>query len=94
MKASAAKKIILFEMNEVPFRIIDEFVKLHPASQIADILARSKQLDTVCEDQIELDPWISWSTLHRGVIDQDHRVWGCLESFPKDRRAILGNGVG
>jgi hypothetical protein len=68
------KKVILFEMNEVPYRIIDRFVEKYPSSTLKKILDKSKQFNTVCEDQIELDPWISWPTLHRGVIDQDHKI--------------------
>jgi hypothetical protein len=68
------RKVILFEMNEVPYRVIDHFVEKHPSSTLRRILDRSKQFNTVCEDQIELDPWISWPTLHRGVIDQDHKI--------------------
>lgn len=68
------RKVILFEMNEVPWRVIDDFAGRHPRSNLAGVMARSKQFETVCEDQVELDPWISWPTLHRGVIDEQHRV--------------------
>jgi hypothetical protein len=69
-----SRKIILFEMNEVPYKVIDHYVEKFPNSTLAKILTSSKQLNTVCEDQIELDPWISWPTLHRGVIDQQHQI--------------------
>jgi hypothetical protein len=68
------RKVILFEMNEVPYRVVDHFVEKYPSSTLKKILDKSKQFNTVCEDQIELDPWISWPTLHRGVIDQDHKI--------------------
>ena len=68
------RKVILFEMNEVPFRVLDDFVRRNPAGGLAAIMRRAKQLETVCEDQIELDPWTSWPTLHRGVIDEAHGV--------------------
>jgi hypothetical protein len=70
-----SRKIVLFEMNEVPFRVIDYFVGKKPKSNLAEILSYSKQINTVCEDQVELDPWISWPTLHRGVIDQQHQIF-------------------
>jgi hypothetical protein len=69
-----ARKVILFEMNEVPWRVLDDYARRHPRGPLAAILARSKQLDTICEDQVELDPWTSWPTLHRGVIDEEHGV--------------------
>jgi hypothetical protein len=68
------RKVLLFEMNEVPYRILDDFVGRHPRSHLAGIMARARQFETVCEDQLELDPWTSWPTLHRGVIDEQHRV--------------------
>jgi hypothetical protein len=71
---TSGRKVILFEMNEVPYRILDDFAARHPRSHLASIMARSKQLQTVCEDQVELDPWISWPTLHRGVIDEQHGI--------------------
>lgn len=71
---AAHRKVILFEINEVPYRILDDFVSRHPRGNLAAIMARSRQFETVCEDQVELDPWISWPTLHRGVIDEQHRI--------------------
>lgn len=68
------RKLLLFEMNEVPWRVIDDFAGRHPRSRLAALLARAKQLETICEDQVELDPWTSWPTLHRGVIDEQHGI--------------------
>jgi hypothetical protein len=68
------RKILLFEMNEVPWRVLDDYARRRPRSHLAKLLADSKQLETVCEDQVELDPWTSWPTFHRGVIDEQHRI--------------------
>lgn len=68
-------KIILFECNEIPYKVIDSFVEKHPRSHVARVFGLSKQFETICEDQVELDPWISWPTLHRGVIDEQHRIF-------------------
>lgn len=70
----SARKIILFEINEIPYRVFDHYAARHPRSHVAALMASAKQLETVCEDQVELDPWISWPTLHRGVIDEQHRI--------------------
>jgi len=67
-------KAILLEANEIPFRVIDDYVRQNPGSRLSALMADSKQLDAVCEDQVELDPWISWPTLHRGVIDEQHKI--------------------
>jgi hypothetical protein len=71
---SAGRKFILFEANEVPYRVIDHHVSENPQSRLAALLRASKQFETLCEDQLELDPWISWPTLHRGVIDEQHQI--------------------
>lgn len=69
-----ARKILLLEVNEIPYRVIDYYTNAHNDSVIQRLLERSKAYLTICEDQIQLDPWISWPTLHRGVIDEQHRV--------------------
>jgi hypothetical protein len=68
------RKVLLFETNEIPFRVFDDYAQERPRSHLATLMAGSKQMPTVCEDQVELDPWISWPTLHRGVIDEQHQI--------------------
>lgn len=68
------KKIILFELNEVPYRILDNYVSGHPQSFLARFLAQCQQYETFTEDSIALDPWISWPTFHRGVNDNQHGI--------------------
>ena len=68
------KKIILFELNEVPYRILDNYISSQPHSFLAGFLNQCHQYETVTEDSIALDPWISWPTFHRGVIDKQHGI--------------------
>lgn len=68
------KKILLFEINELPFRVIDFYCQKRPSSTLAKVLGRSRQYETYTEDSLALDPWISWPTLHRGVTDKDHQI--------------------
>jgi hypothetical protein len=74
MGMSIVPKIILIELNEVPFRVFDAFCEKHPESELSGLMKRCHQFVTTCEDEIELDPWISWPTLHRGVTDRQHRI--------------------
>jgi hypothetical protein len=67
-------KLIVLELNEVPFRVIDEFCARMPESALARILELSDQYITYTEDEIQLDPWISWPSLHRGVNDAKHHI--------------------
>ena len=69
-----SRKIVLFELNEVPWQVIDSYVASHPRGALAQLIKTSKAFTTVCEDEIELDPWIAWPTLHRGVTDNVHKI--------------------
>jgi hypothetical protein len=67
-------KLILLELNEVPFRVIDAYCRQRPNSTLAKMLSVSKQYETVTEDRLVLDPWVSWPTFHRGVTDEEHNI--------------------
>lgn len=67
-------KAILFELNEVPIQVLRNYADLKPHSTIAEFLRSGDSYETYCPDEIALDPWISWSTLHRGVPDTTHGV--------------------
>jgi len=68
------KKLILLELNEVPFRVIDAYCQLRPTATLTKMLSMSRQYTTVNEDRLVLDPWVSWPTLHRGVNDEEHNI--------------------
>src|SRR6516164_8196265 len=61
------QKVIFFELNEVPFRILDEFCRWRPDSNLAKLLPRCTQFETVTEDEGHLSPWVTWPSLHRGI---------------------------
>ena len=90
------QKIILIELNEVPLRVFDRYVEERPHSHVARVMRGSRQYETITEDKIQLDPWISWPTMHRGVIlhlgqilkDVDRQyppIWALLK---KDGRKV------
>lgn len=67
-------KIILYELNEVPWQVIDAYVKAKPRSCISKILKNSIQLTTHTQDEGELHPWTTWPTFHRGVYNKNHKI--------------------
>jgi len=77
-------KIILFELNEVPYRVLDAFVGWRPHSTLARILPFCRQHETYSEDVSSLSPWRTWPTLHRGVIDAKHLI----HDFGQDLSAV------
>jgi len=94
------KKIILFELNEVPLKIINFFIKARPQSALAKIFPRATVYETYTEDGGHLSPWVTWPTLHRGVSNHKH----CIsdfgqpldevdQEFPPIWKLLANNGV-
>ena len=68
------RKIVLFEMNEVPFKILDQFIRWAPDSVMASRLPGCQQFGTLTQDVSPLTPWMTWPGVHRGVNDECHRI--------------------
>jgi hypothetical protein len=93
-------KIILYELNEVPFRVLDCFCEQHPESAFAKKLNRCRQYVTISEDRPPLSPWVTWPSMHRGVTAERHgiRFFGQDlrepdRSYPPIWRITAANGV-
>jgi hypothetical protein len=67
-------KVILFELNEVPSKVIQHFCKLYPESNLAKVISKGRKYETYAEDQGHLSPWITWPTVHRGVTNEKHYI--------------------
>lgn len=67
-------KILFFELNEVPFRVIDYFCRVNPDSTLARLMPSLRQYETYSEDVSSLSPWKTWPTVHRGVVDEKHTI--------------------
>ena len=67
-------KVILFELNEVPYKVVYHFCKLYPESNLAKVLLKGRKYETYAEDQGHLSPWITWPTVHRGVNNEKHFI--------------------
>lgn len=80
------RKIILFELNEVPLRIVREYVRWRPESTLAKRLPDCRVYETVSEDTVRLSPWVTWPSLYRGVNDEQHTI----DQFGQDLSEIDG----
>lgn len=69
-----SRKIILFELNEVPFKVLDQFCKWQPKSALAKHLPKCFQYETRTQEISSLSPWITWPSVHRGVNDEKHMI--------------------
>jgi len=70
---SAEPKVLLYELNEVPWRVLDHYAERRPQSQTAQVLRRARLQTTVNSDpDPELQPWRTWPTLHKGLYTAEH----------------------
>ena len=95
-----SRKVILYELNEVPLRIVDEFCAWRPQSTFAKTLPDCHQFESFAEDDGLLSPWITWPTLHRGVDNQAHLIHDFGQDlsevddrFPPIWKILAGQGV-
>lgn len=69
-----AVPVIVYELNEVPWKVLDEHVKRHPDGAFAHVLEYGATFTTVAADSGHLSPWVTWPSLHRGVANDDHGI--------------------
>lgn len=81
----SGRKILFFELNEVPWRIIDYYVQKYPNSAFAQKLPQCYQYETHAVDSV-LSPWITWATLHRGVAATHHGICHFNQNLTKSDR--------
>jgi hypothetical protein len=61
------RNLILYELNEVPWSVVDYYVARRPKSNFARLLAEGQCLTTRHDDSPELQglqPWRTWPSLH------------------------------
>ncbi len=70
----SGQPLVVYELNEVPWRVIDWYVRRKPDSALGRMLNQGNTLTTVTRDEGELHPWTTWPTLHRGVTNSVHNI--------------------
>jgi len=68
------KKLILYELNEVPRKLLEHYIKERPHSALAKLVSEGYLFDTLTNDEGELHPWSTWPSLHRGVYNDKHGI--------------------
>jgi hypothetical protein len=84
MDSDSCRNVILFELNEVPWKIVNSYCHTHPDSTLATVLPHCHKFETVTPDEGHLSPWITWPTFHRGVVNTKHGI----RDFNQDLSAI------
>jgi hypothetical protein len=82
------RKIVLFEMNEVPFKVLDQFCRWRPDSVLADRLPGCTTYQTRTLEISPLSPWTTWPSVHRGVNDEKHMIQNFGQDLTEVDRAF------
>lgn len=69
------RQVIMYELNEVPWPIIDLYTRVRPASALARALPQASCLTTICDDPEPLQPWRTWPALHSSMYTRDHNSY-------------------
>ena len=67
-------KLIIYELNEIPRRLIDYYIINFPKSTFSKIAKEGVIINTLTKDDGELHPWSTWPTVHRGVYNYKHNI--------------------
>ena len=70
----ANNKLILYELNEVPVKLLNFYTTLKPNSNFNYLINSGKLKPTITNDIGELHPWSTWPTVHRGVNNNIHNI--------------------
>ena len=66
------EKLLIYELNEFPKRLLKEYISLKPNSTLAYIFKKGSFKETITSDYGELHPWSTWPTFYRGVDNSKH----------------------
>jgi len=71
---SRNRDVILYELNEVPWEVVDYYVQRRPESNLAALITGGHSLTTIHEDSEKLQglqPWRTWPSLHTSSYDHN-----------------------
>ncbi|KGF91984.1 MULTISPECIES: hypothetical protein [Prochlorococcus] len=74
MKNENNKSLIIYELNEIPKKVLEHYIYKYPRSNLAKLCRKDGYSETFTSDAGELHPWSSWPTFHRGVNSQKHKI--------------------
>lgn len=66
------RRVVIYELNEVPWQVVDLYVAEHPGSTLTRLLDRGLSLTTENHDPVPLQPWRTWPTFHTSLYTDDH----------------------
>ena len=82
------QRTIQIEFNELSPVLIDEFIEAGELPNFARLRDGSEVFVTDASNEVNLNPWVQWPTLHTGIDDSEHGIRDLGEA---DR--VKGRGV-
>ncbi len=79
-------KILIYELNEVPRRLLEFYIEKNPNSAFSIFKKEGLVLDTYTKDDGDLHPWSTWPTVHRGVYNFDHQIRFINQDLTKTKK--------
>jgi len=67
-------KILVYELNEVPWRVVDFYLQHRPEASLQRFIRNASCMTTHTVDSGELHPWSTWPTMHRGASNDTHGI--------------------
>jgi len=92
-------KLIIYEINELPRKLLEFYVNFKPSSNLAKLKKFGKDLNTVTTDKGELHPWTTWPTFYRGVDNTCHEITSinqnieCDIKYPPIWKYLIKNNI-
>ena len=68
------RRTIQIEFNELSPTLIDEFIEAGELPNFRRLRDSSEVFVTDAANEINLEPWVQWPTLHTGIPDRDHGI--------------------
>ena len=66
--------ILLLEINEIPWRLIDRYIDRPDYPHLKEFFSESHHFTSRAVDTGELSPWVTWPTFHRGINNERHGI--------------------
>ena len=95
---NSIKRLILVELNEVNFNIVQCYVDRNPIkfNNLAKLLSSEKRRTYSEYDYNNLEPWIQWASVHTCKTYEDHKIFRlgdvvnsqCEQIFEKIEKAV------
>ena len=80
MKSINKKKLILFEINEINFDIVKEYIGNTKLKNFSYIINNNLKTTIAEKEYSKLEPWIQWVSVHTGMDANEHKIFRLGES--------------